>query len=35
MAFSVGVEMLNMIFRKKQKQHLVELNEPRMDNKEK
>lgn len=29
MAFSVGVEVLNMVFRKRQsKQHLVELNEP-------
>ncbi|RZK34202.1 MAG: TerC family protein, partial [Pedobacter sp.] len=35
MAFSVGVEVLNMVFRKKQKQHLVELNEPRIDDKKK
>ncbi|RZK53907.1 MAG: TerC family protein, partial [Pedobacter sp.] len=35
MAFSVGVEVLNMVFRKKQKQHLVELNEPTIDDKEK
>ncbi|MDQ7949143.1 MAG: TerC family protein [Pedobacter sp.] len=31
MAFSVGVEILNMVFRKRQqKNHLVELNEPMM-----
>ena len=36
MAFSVGVEVLNMIFRKRQqKNRLVELNEPRIDDKEK
>lgn len=34
MAFSVGVELLNMVFRKRQnKQHLVELNEPKIDDK--
>jgi predicted tellurium resistance membrane protein TerC len=36
MAFSVGVEVLNMIFRKRQqKNRLVELNEPTIDDKEK
>ncbi|MFI5451583.1 TerC family protein [Pedobacter sp. UC225_61] len=36
MAFSVGVEVLNMIFRKRQqKNRLVELNEPKIDDKEK
>jgi len=36
MAFSVGVEVLNMIFRKRQqKNRLVELNEPRIGDKEK
>ena len=34
MAFSVGVEVLNMIFRKRQqKNHVVELNEPRINEK--
>lgn len=33
MAFSFGVEMLNMSMRKRQKSHLVELNEPVLDEK--
>jgi predicted tellurium resistance membrane protein TerC len=34
MAFSVGVEVLNMIFRKRQqKNHVMELNDPRIDDK--
>ncbi len=35
MAFSVGVEVLNMIFRKRQKKHLVELNDPYEEGKSK
>ncbi|WP_443937482.1 TerC family protein [Pedobacter sp. MW01-1-1] len=34
MAFSVGVEMLNMLFRKRQKQNAVRLNSPKLPTKE-
>lgn len=35
MAFSVAVEVLNMIFRKRQLKNVVKLNEPRMESEEK
>jgi predicted tellurium resistance membrane protein TerC len=34
MAFSVSVEVLNMIFRKRQQKNIVKLNQPRIESEE-